>query len=334
MSRTEPIGVAVVGSSGHAARVAAPTVARTPDARLVGVLGSSPERGLSLSAEYPGARAFTDWDDLGSDPEVKAVWVAGPNATHVEFAARCLRAGRHVFVEKPLATNYREAERLRAVAEEEGRVLLVDFQHRFRGAHQWMRDAIHAGVVGTPRIIRIHRFWEYPYFPDMPADISGSWRGSSEDSGGWALNDIGSHLVDLALWLSGQDATLEFARTSNYRFEGVSSEDTALLVLNATDGATIVVETSNAMSSFPGTIEVHGLDGWLRADSTFDGGGSVLSHTGERTTFPEVTARDTYALGFADFLSALRGGPSIGATAAEAVVSIRIIERAAANHRR
>ena len=327
------IGMAVIGSSGHAARVSSPTIAGAHGARLVGVLGSSFERSQSLAIQYPGSRAYANWAELALDDDVQAVWVAGPNAQHAQFAEKCLRAGKHVYLEKPMATTQAAAEELRALADAEGLTLMVDFQHRFRPAHQWMRTAIQDGVVGAPRLLRIHRFWPYPYYADMPAEVSGSWRSSKESSGGWALNDIGSHLVDLALWLMGQKASLVFARTANYKFEQAGSEDTAILVLDTEDGATMIIETSNAMSSFPGTIEVHGLNGWLRADSTFDGGGAVLSHTGECKTFPEATAMDAYAAGFRDFLHGVAGSPISGATAADAVASIDIIERAAAQHR-
>lgn len=322
--------MAVVGSSGHAARVAAPVIARTAGARLLGVLGSTPERGRRLAREHEGCVAYPGLDELVGDPAVDAVWIAAPNALHAELASRCLRAGKHVLLEKPMATTRRDAEGLQALARETGLTLLVAFQHRFRPAHEWLHRALREGVVGSVRLVRLHRFWPYPYYPEMPPDPAQSWRTSPDASGGWALTDIGSHLVDLALWLLGERASVAFARTANFRFHDAPTEDTAIVLLESEAGALVILETSNALASFPGTIELHGTDGWIRAEGTFDGGGVVVTHAGERVGFPEVSAGEVYAEGFRDFLRALAGEPSRGATAAEGAGNVAIVEQAAA----
>jgi predicted dehydrogenase len=322
-------GMAVVGSSGHAARVAAPTIAGTAGARLVGVLGSTPERGERLARHYDGCAAYSTWEELGADPAVEAVWIAGPNDSHAQFARNCLRAGKHVLLEKPMATTHRDADDLARLASETGLTLGVGFQHRFRPAHEWLRDAVLGGLVGPVRLARIHRFWPYPYYADMPPDPSQSWRTSLEQSGGWVLTDIGSHLVDLALWILGERASVAYARTANVKFHDAAAEDTAIVLLETEAGAVVTVEVSNAMTSFPGTIELHGLAGWIRADGTFDGGGSVVTHAGDRLSFRDVSAMEVYAASLRDFLRALAGEPSRGATASEGAEAVAIVERAA-----
>jgi predicted dehydrogenase len=327
------IGFAVVGSSGHAARVAAPVIDATDGARLVGVLGSSPERAGALAGRYAGCRAYDDWDALAADAELDAVWVAGPNHRHVEFAARCLKAGKHVLLEKPMATTPAGAQELLALTNDAGPRLTVAFQHRFRPAHRWLREALEDGLVGNVKLLRIHRFWPFPYFADMPEDASLSWRSSLADSGGWALNDIGAHLIDLALWLLDTRGRLAFARTTNFKFLDASAEDTAILLLDSDVGASITIETSNAMASFPGTIEVHGDRGWARAAGTFDGGGAIVTHTGECRSFPDIAPVEASASALRDFLAALGGSPAIGATAEQAAENVVIIAAAVSNHR-
>jgi 1,5-anhydro-D-fructose reductase (1,5-anhydro-D-mannitol-forming) len=327
-----PLRIAVVGASGHAARVAAPTIATTAGTELAGVLGSTQASGERLAARHPGARAYADWAQLEADRDTAAVWVASPNHLHPEFARRCLRAGKHVLVEKPLATRADEAQGIAELAASTGLVAAVGYQHRFRPGHRWLHGALRDGLIGRPRLLRIHRFWPYPYFPDMPADIGSSWRSSVDGSGGWALNDIGSHLVDLALWLLGQEAELAFSRTSNFRFGEVEAEDTAVLVADAADGAVVVIDTSNAMGSYPGTIDIHGSDGWLRAEGTFDDEGAVVLHDGTRHEFATSWAA-VYQDALRDFADRVAGRPALGATAAEAVATTRIIAGAAARHR-
>jgi 1,5-anhydro-D-fructose reductase (1,5-anhydro-D-mannitol-forming) len=328
------VGIAVIGSSGHAARVAAPLVAQEQQASLVGVLGSTPERGAVLAESYAGARAYADWRELAADDAVEAVWVAGPNHRHVEFATSCLEANKHVLLEKPMATTERGARELQELAARRERLLMVGFQHRFRPAHRWLRQELANGRAGEVKLLRVHRFWPFPYFEDMPADPSLSWRSSLSDSGGWALNDIGSHLIDLAVWLLGTGARLAYARTSNFKFHDAAAEDSALLLLETDAGALITIETSNAMASFPGTIEVHGSGGWMRADGTFDGGGSILTDTGERERFPDLAPLEATALALRDFLAGIDGSPTIGASAAEAADNVAIVEAAVAGHRK
>jgi predicted dehydrogenase len=322
------IGMAVVGSSGHGARVSAPTIDRTPRAQLRAVLGSSEERGRALADTYDGCVAHADLTTLLADANVDALWIASPNSTHVEFATAALQAGKHVLVEKPMATTSADAAALSALADQTGLTFKVAFQHRFRPPHAWLREAVREQRVGPLSLLRIHRFWPYPYFPDMPPTPSG-WRASLEGSGGWVLNDIGSHLIDLALWLAGEEASLAFAKTANHKFRDAEGEDTATVLLELESGGLVTVETSNAFASFPGTIEIHGVDGWLRADGTFDGEGSVLTSGGERIDFPAVAPTAVADACLLDFLTAIEGGPSQGATAAEGAATVAIVEQAA-----
>jgi len=333
VSATGPVGMAVVGSSGHAARVSVPTIAAAPGAQLVGVLGSTAERGRGLAERHPGCRAYADLDELCADPGVEAVWVAGPNDRHVEHTERCLAAGKHVLLEKPMATTLAGAEQLLELSRVTEPKLTVGFQHRFRPAHRWLRDAVQSGLLGDIGLLRIHRFWPFPYFPEMPDDPATSWRSSLEHSGGWALNDIGSHLIDLAQWLIDVPARLVFARTANVKFRQAGAEDTALLVLEAGSDATLTIETSNAMPSFPGTIEIHGTAGWVRAEGTFDGGGTILTHAGDRHAFADITTAEVYDQALADFLDAVHGLPAIGATPRQAADTVAIVEAAVRGHR-
>lgn len=322
--------MAVIGSSGHAARVSAPTIAAVAGARLVGVLGSTRHRGRRLADDY-GAAAFASLKELAAAPQVDAVWIATPNETHAELTTACLQAGKHVLVEKPMATTAADARALREVADGSGLVLKVGFQHRFRPAHQWLHAEIRDGRLGRVCLLRIHRFWPFPYFPEMSPDPHATWRGST--LGGWALTDIGTHSIDLALWLLAEPAQIAYARADNFKFADVAGEDTAIVLLETPSGAVATVETSNAMASFPGTVEVHGLDGWLRADGSFDGGGSVLTSEGERRRFPETTMADAYAGSLRDFVAAVAGRESVGATAADGAANVEIVERAAAPRR-
>jgi predicted dehydrogenase len=306
-------------------------IARSPGARLAGLLGSTRERGQQLADRYPGSRAYASLDELTADDAVEAVWIAGPNKLHAEFAARCLEAGKHVLLEKPMATALDDARELQAVAERSEPLLRIGFQHRFRPGHEWIKHAIAEERYGPLRLIRIHRFWPFPYYPDMAEDAS-PWRRSLEESGGWALNDIGSHLIDLGMWLAGEQAMLAAVKTANLKFVDAEAEDTVVLILETQSNALVLIDTGIAMASFQGTVEVHGLGGWIRADGTFDSGGSLVASDGTRERFPELTNEDVYVGECSDFVNAVRGGKSHGCTPEEALANVAIVEQAAQQH--
>src|SRR6266540_6701981 len=123
--REEPLGVAVIGC-GYWGPNLVRNFAEIAGARVVAVSDLQAERMASIAARYPTVRTTTDHRDLLRDPAVEAVVIATPVSTHFELARQALEAGRHVLVEKPMATSCEEAERLIELAERRGRTLMVD----------------------------------------------------------------------------------------------------------------------------------------------------------------------------------------------------------------
>jgi len=317
----------IVGTSGHAGRIAAPVLKRNADIVLLGATGSSAERGARFAQEHALPRAYRSLEEMLGDRDVDAVWICSPNHLHAAQVAQCAAAGKHILVEKPLATTHVDAEAAGRAAREAGIVLRVGCQHRFRPAHAQIREWIASGLVGRMGFFRIHRFWRYPYFEDMDPSGPPQWRRSGAESGGWVINDIGSHLLDLMLWMCGAAGTLAGALLASQQFR-VATEDSAALLVSLGESAIGIVETSCANDSPGSRIEVYGAAGWIRADDTLTGAAVVRAHDGRRLEFPRVEMLDTYAAEVADFVRAVRGEPGIGAHAAAGSALARIIEAA------
>lgn len=309
----------IVGTSGHAARVAAPVLKNLAGMQLLGAAGSSPGRG-----------AYASLDEMLADRAIDAVWICSPNHLHAAQVAQCAAAGKHVLVEKPLATTRADAEEAGKAAAHAGIVLRVGCQHRFRPAHRQIREWIAAGLVGRVGYFRIHRFWRYPYFEDMDPSGPPQWRRSGAESGGWVINDIGSHLLDLMLWMCGSDGELAGAALASQQFK-IGTEDSAALLVRLAHGGIGVMETSCANASPGSRIEVYGSDGWIRADDTLSGTALVHAHDGRRVEFPPVEMLDTYRAEVADFVAAVRGERGIGADARAGLALAGIIEAAVKN---
>ena len=117
-------------------------------ARVDAVSDLSPARLGVVKSLYPAVEVTTDVDELLARPSIDAVLIATPVATHYELALRALRAGKHVFIEKPLTETPEQAEHLIAEAEARGLVLHVDHTFIYTGAIRKIRDLIDSGEIG------------------------------------------------------------------------------------------------------------------------------------------------------------------------------------------
>src|SRR4051794_31143408 len=157
----KPLRFALVGSSGFAASMAGPALVRSPSAELSGVLGSTPERGARLGGDL-GTSSYGSFEALVADESLDAVWVAAHDALHEPLGSACLAAGRHLLVEKPMATTAAEARKLLAAAERAGRVLRVGCHQRFRPGHRALRDLASGGSLGALTVVKLHFGGESP----------------------------------------------------------------------------------------------------------------------------------------------------------------------------
>ena len=146
------IGVGVVGV-GLLGERHARVYTEIPDARLVAVSDLAADRAEQVGARF-GVPGYADLDTLLARDDVQAVSVATPDHAHLEPVLAALRAGKHVLLEKPLATDRGEAERMIEAAREAGRILMVNYSQRFVPEFHWAKQQIDAGAIGKPLIVR------------------------------------------------------------------------------------------------------------------------------------------------------------------------------------
>ena len=258
MSQAKPLNVAVVGlgmGAGHARAFQA-----SPRAKLVAVCDSD-QRKLNWAArEFEFDRSYLRFEDLLADPQVQAISVCVPTWQHAELTLAALRAGRHVLCEKPMALNAAEAQAMHDAAQQARRVLMISQNQRFGADAQLLQRQIEAGVFGD--LYHIRTGWRRP-MGAMPGPIALGPDGEICDrnwfneraKGGGVLRDLGSHLLDLALYLTGFPRCVE-ASCSMYRkffpdeYAGVDyvcdSEDFAVGHLKFAGGLSLELEVSFA----------------------------------------------------------------------------------------
>lgn len=139
------IGVAVIGY-GYWGPNLVRNFAEVPGVQLVAVCDLNKERLAPVKARYPSVAITDNYDEILSDPSISAVAIATPVSSHFKLAMAALMAGKHVFVEKPIASSAEEAERLVEEAARRGLVLAVDHTFVHTGAVRKMRELVDNGL--------------------------------------------------------------------------------------------------------------------------------------------------------------------------------------------
>jgi predicted dehydrogenase len=147
-----PVAVAIVGA-GYWGRNLVRNAMQSPATRLSAVCDADISRANALVNSFNGVEAVDDVGPLLDDPSVEAVVVATPPATHLEVAMAAIEAGKHVLVEKPLASSYAEGRALVNAAEEQGVVLMCDHTYCYTPAVQRIRELLHSGVLGELQFV-------------------------------------------------------------------------------------------------------------------------------------------------------------------------------------
>jgi predicted dehydrogenase len=228
------LGVGIVGG-GFMATVHS-RAARAARARLVGVVGSSPARGAAAAEELGIDRAYGSLEELLAGPAVDVVHVTTPNALHAEQALAALAAGKHVVCEKPLATRVSDAERL--VEASVDRIATVPFVYRFHPLVREARARVAAGEAG--RVLTVQGSYLQDWLLSADDD---NWRVDAAAGGrSRAFADIGSHLVDLIEFVTGDRVARVAASKRTFiadraRHARVETEDAVSVAVETEGGA-------------------------------------------------------------------------------------------------
>ena len=170
---------------------------------VTGVVGSSPERAEAARSSLRLPRAYRSLQELASDSEVHVVHICTPNYLHFEQATALLRAGKHVMCEKPLAMDTRQSAALIDLAQKQLRVGGVTYNLRYYPLCQEARALIQRGAIGEPRLVRGGFLQDWLFYPN-----DWNWRLETELGGELrAVSDIGTHWLDLIMWLTGRKVT-------------------------------------------------------------------------------------------------------------------------------
>ncbi|HMH90299.1 MAG TPA: Gfo/Idh/MocA family oxidoreductase [Streptosporangiaceae bacterium] len=203
------LGVGMVGygfmgaAHSQAWRTAAHVLDLPLTPRMVALAGRDAAAAGAAARRYGWAAAETDWRALIGRPDVQLIDICAPGDAHAEIAIAALDAGQHVLCEKPLATTVPQARAMAAAAARasaRGVRSMIGFNYRRVPAVALARELVRAGRLGEVRHVRASYLQDWLADPSFPL----TWRLQREHAGSGALGDLGSHIVDLAQYLSGE----------------------------------------------------------------------------------------------------------------------------------
>src|SRR5581483_4974946 len=210
MAKTVRIGI--VGCGGIANGKHMPSLSKLDNVELVAFCDIIPERAQKAAKEYgkENAKVYTDYRKLLEDKTIDVVHVCTPNISHAEITIAALEAGKHVMCEKPMAKTAADARRMVEAAKKSGKKLTIGYQSRHRSDSQYLHQAIRRGDLGEiyygkAHAVRRRAVPTWGVFMDK------------ELQGGGPLIDIGTHALDITLWMMNNYEPASVSGTAFYK---------------------------------------------------------------------------------------------------------------------
>jgi UDP-N-acetylglucosamine 3-dehydrogenase len=240
------LGVAVIGT-GQWGKNHARVYKELSCTELVAVCDVNAERAKAMAAQY-GVKAYSDSTEMLKDKSIEAVNVCTWSTILAQEAMKALNAGKHVLVEKPMATNPQQAEELVETAKANGLHLTVGFLMRFIPGLQVIRDSVESKKIGALVCATAKRVSQWP---ERIGDVG-------------VVKDTAIHDIDVMRFISGEDPTSVYAKMGSMRIK--KFEDYAHIMLTYADGKSAFIETNWLTPYKTRMLTVTGCDAIMRLD--------------------------------------------------------------------
>ena len=255
------IRFAVVGC-GHIGKRHIEMIQRNPEAELVATCDILPPEQLNLSSLTNSCSHFIDLADLlSSNIQFDVLNICTPNGLHASMAVKALDTGHHVVIEKPMALNTEEAEKVLVTAERQAKQVFCVMQNRYSPPSVWIKEMIESGRLGKLFLVQVNCFWNR----DERYYKSGNWHGSKELDGGTLFTQF-SHFIDLMFWLFGDISDIQ-GRFEDFNHHTLTDfEDSGVISFKFTEGTigTFNYSTSVFDTNFESSVTIIGENGTIK----------------------------------------------------------------------
>ncbi|UOQ44141.1 Gfo/Idh/MocA family oxidoreductase [Halobacillus salinarum] len=226
------IKVAIIGTGAISSLHAEGYLAFSEKCKIAALVDIYPEKAKALAEKHElNARIFSDYREVLQDSSIDAVSVCTPPYTHSEITVAALRAGKHVLVEKPMASSLHECDEMNAAAEDSGRILSVVAQNRFKTSVMGLKYVLDHQMIGPVAHVQVDSFWwRGKSYYDL------WWRGTWEKEGGGCTLNHAVHHIDMLQWMMGLPEEV-VALCSNRLHDNAEVEDLSTALLKYSTGA-------------------------------------------------------------------------------------------------
>jgi len=233
------IGLGIIGL-GYIGKVHLRHSLKMPNVNVVAVSDLS-KKALKRAEEDGIKKTYTNYEQLLNDPKVDSVIVALPTHLHLECAIKAAEAGKNIFLEKPIATNLKEAKQIISTAQKNSVKLMIGYPLRFNKAFGELKTRMEDGTMGDIEVAYGTYISTGPFFhraeSHAPIPVP-NWWFNRELTGGGVLIDLGSHMINLLRWYFGE--VTDIKSHLGHRFN-LDFEDSAMCLTKFESGTTAVM---------------------------------------------------------------------------------------------
>lgn len=315
MSDAKPVAAAIVGLGRWGQNLVTAVSDQTiRPLRFVQGVTRTPAKATDFAASQ-GFPISDDFDAMLNDASVEAVVLATPHSQHFSHICKAAQAGKHIFVEKPLALTLKEARDAIAQCNRQGVVLAVGFNRRFLPAFKELSDAFDRGKLGTA--LHIEANFSGPFGYSYTGDM---WRGTSAENPAGGMAAMGIHMLDAMIHLLGPVRSV--ATLSRRRAISAPMDDTTHVQVDFACGALGSLTTLMATEA-SWRLQLFGSSGWaaLRDQQALE-----MHLTEQDPVLVQHNVNDTLAEELATFAACIRGQGHFPVTQVEAMQGVAAME--------
>jgi len=308
-----------VGVGGFFDRIIAPAMAADPNSSLAAVVSRDKRRGEAIAGRWDAEASYTRYEDMLESPAVDAVYVATPNALHSAQVIAAAGAGKHVFCEKPLGIDQREAAEAVDACRMGGVALGIDFHNRYLPWVQDVTEMVDVGAIGDVILVEVD-------VGSGPRDYT-NWRADPAMAGLGSVHNVGVHALDFLGMILGSEPGEVLAMFDETPGRG-SVEMLATILVRFDDGTLAYVNCNERLTGPANTIRIHGSEGTITGSGLTRSGSAGDLHVEtpageEHRHYPVVEA---HRLCLEAFAAAVMDGREPVPSGADGLRSARLCE--------
>jgi predicted dehydrogenase len=201
MHRNQEVNWGIIGCGNVTELKSGPAFSKTEHSRLIAVMRRDAALAQDYARRHDVPKFYSDANQLINDPEVNAVYIATPPDSHASYAIAAMKAGKPVYVEKPMARTFAECQEMIRVSEDAGIPLFVAYYRRSLPAFLKVKELIETGIIGRPLMVNA-RLYKTAAEKDLPIEEH-HWHTNPEIAGAGHFYDLASHQFDFLDFLFG-----------------------------------------------------------------------------------------------------------------------------------